>query len=412
VVDLQNRYLNRKIPNPEAGQKGQKKTINIVSDWLQSPDRREYEDLIFNPKGTPNGYYNIWRGFAVEPKKGDWSLMRAHIQENICNGNKIHYDWIYKWMARMVQDPGGKRPGTAIVLRGDQGVGKGVFLNQFGQIFGQHYLQINNQMHLTSRFNDHFKGIVFLFVDEGFWAGDKGSEGLLKGLITEDLIVIESKGRDAITFKNYINMAMASNNDWVVPAGLDERRFFCLDVSSAKKQNIKYFEAILYQMNNGGREAMMYDFLQYDFSTGPNIQIVPRTNALFDQILSTMPPLQTYWMEIIRRGKLHEDEVEWTGKIQKSILHSQYMVWCKNYNIRFIESPISFGKRIKRFFPPETESRYLNIGINDDGKIINKWFYEFPSLELCRQKMEKVLKMQICFDTLDVFEGNSDLVDA
>jgi hypothetical protein len=37
---------------------------------------------------------------------------------------------------------------------------------------------------------------------------------------------------------------MASNNDWVIPAGPDARRFFVLNVSDARKQDFSYFEKI------------------------------------------------------------------------------------------------------------------------------------------------------------------------
>ena len=78
--------------------------------------------------------YNLWRGFAINPERGDWSLYNDHIFYNIAKGNEDYYLWILAWMARVVQDPGGKKPGTAIAIRGKQGTGKGVFANYFGKL--------------------------------------------------------------------------------------------------------------------------------------------------------------------------------------------------------------------------------------------------------------------------------------
>jgi len=75
---------------------------------------------------------------------------------------------------------------------------------------------------------------------------------------------------------------MASNSQWVVPAGADARRYFVLDVSDSQIQNSDYFAAITDQMNNGGREALLHHLLNMDLS-GFNVRQVPNTLALADQ---------------------------------------------------------------------------------------------------------------------------------
>jgi hypothetical protein len=46
------------------------KTISIANHWITHRDRRSYEGLVFMPGATPQNYYNLWRGFAVEPRRG------------------------------------------------------------------------------------------------------------------------------------------------------------------------------------------------------------------------------------------------------------------------------------------------------------------------------------------------------
>uniref|UniRef100_A0A6M3KGL9 Putative primase n=1 Tax=viral metagenome TaxID=1070528 RepID=A0A6M3KGL9_9ZZZZ len=408
AADLHLRYLPRQIPNPQYGEKGQRKMIGIVTDWLKSSRRREYTQIVFDPSNLSSpSAYNLWKGFSVEPKQGDWSLMRQHIFDNIACGSQRKFDWIMVWLARIVQDPGGRRPGTALVLRGDQGVGKGVFVKQFGKIFGEgkHYLQINNQQYLTGRFNYHLNGILLLFVDEGFWAGNKDAEGLIKGMVTEDLMLIEQKGRDAVVIWNHINLIIASNNDWVVPSGLDERRFNCLDVSDSKKQNLAYFEAIIKQMDNGGREAWMYDLLELDISKIA-IEVIPRTDALYDQILSSMTPVQKFWLEIIRRGTLHKEDESWEGNVSKESLYAQYLEFCEDIGVRTRKSPIQFGKELRRMIPDETEKNTkIPVSVSQDGIVnVRRNGYVFPDLLRCRQKFCEKLTMNIDFDEDEAFE--------
>ncbi len=74
-----------------------------------------------------------------------------------------------------------------------------------------------------------------LFADEAFFAGDPRHIDVLKALITEQTIAIERKFVDAHQGRNRLGIMMASNSTYVVAAGKDARRFFCLDVPDARK---------------------------------------------------------------------------------------------------------------------------------------------------------------------------------
>lgn len=404
VADFHMRYSNKRIPNPNAGEKGQRKEIGIATDWLKSQDRREFDRIVFSPGKNVNGCYNLWRGFAIKPKQGDWSLFREHIFNIISNKKQYINDWILTWMARICQDPGGKRPKTALVLRGDQGVGKGIFLSNFGKIFGNHYLQINNQQHLTSRFNGHLQDVLFLFVDEGFWAGDRSSEGIIKGMVTENIVTIERKGKDAITLQNHMNIAMASNNEWVVPAGIMERRFMVLDVSKAQQQNQPYFKAILHQLRNGGYEAMLHDLLEYDTSK-VNVSQIIKTSAGFDQQVESMAPIQKFWFEKLRSGRLQGGDFEWGELIQTEVLYNQYLTFCDSIGQRHRKIDKVFGKEIKKLCP-EITRRLIQTTDHGAENYLQKWHYEFPDLQICRNLFEKAVKIELDWDTDRVFTND------
>lgn len=61
------------------------KPISHSKLWFTSKQRRQYEGIVFTPptKGkkvnAPPTYYNLWRGFGIKPKKGDWTLFENHI---------------------------------------------------------------------------------------------------------------------------------------------------------------------------------------------------------------------------------------------------------------------------------------------------------------------------------------------
>jgi hypothetical protein len=72
---------------------------------------------------------------------------------------------------------------------------------------------------------------------------------------------------DAMTEPNCVHLVLASNDDWVVPAGADERRFLVLDVGAAHTQDVAYFGSIVEHMEkNGGREALLHMLMNRDLS--------------------------------------------------------------------------------------------------------------------------------------------------
>jgi hypothetical protein len=261
--------------------RGNEKKIGIGTWWIQQDDRRQYDGITYAPNIDSHGMFNLWRGFSCEPRKGNCDLYIELLRDGICKGVIPHYEYLLNWQAYGIQRPG--RPGqTAIVMRGREGTGKGVAAKGYGRLFGSHFLHVTNPKHLTGHFNAHLLHCSALFADESFFAGDRQHENILKTLITEETLLIEPKGVNPFQVRNCIHLMMASNSDWVVPAGADARRFFVVDVADTHMQDHPYFAAINDQLDKGGREALLYELLNRDLS-GFNVRQVPQTAALAEQ---------------------------------------------------------------------------------------------------------------------------------
>jgi len=383
--DFRLRYAHRMILIMD---NGKPKMEPIVQHWLRWTKRREFNGIVFDPKSTPTGYYNLFKGLAVTPEKGDWSFFKQHIQEVIAKSNTDIYTWILAWMARIVQDPGGDRPGTSLVLRGPQGVGKGCFATTFGKLFGDHFFPISSQNHVTGRFNQHFGACLLAFLDEGFWAGNlKDSVGTLKSLITEPEILIEAKYKDAIKVRNYVNLIIASNDDWVVPAGLQERRFCVLDVSPIKIKDHQYFNSIHDQMGNGGLEAMLYDLLHLDISN-VDLRTIPKTGALFDQIAQSFDSVQKFWFESLAKGCVDRQGTSWKSPIKKDEFYEAYTQHCGTRKSRDITDRSKFWKEFRELCSVRSQRPRKN-----NPK--RKEYVQIPSLKDSRNKFSKVVGIPI-----------------
>jgi hypothetical protein len=306
---------------------------SIADLWLADPGRRQYlAGVTFDPtRKAPPEYMNLWRGFAVKPKGGDWSLMRDHIDRVICSGVPEYATYVLDWLARLFQEP--NLPGeVALVLRGGKGVGKGILGRWIARALGQHGMQIFNSTQLVGRFNEHLRDCVVLFADEAFYAGDKQHEGVLKGLVTEPFLPIEGKYLRVVTVRNTLHLILASNSEWVIPASSDERRYCVLDVADNRRGDLPYFAAIERQMHNGGLAAMLHDLLARDISDF-EVRAVPQTEALIIQKTLSLSSLEQWWLAVLSRGFLWKSRFgakyfrNWQDFYSTELLTRSYQQW-------------------------------------------------------------------------------------
>lgn len=280
------------------------KLIPAVKIWMSHPDRRYYRDgFLLDPTSETSTAYNLWKGFGVKPKQGNWDIMREHIHNVLADKEEEYSDYIIKWAAWAFQNPA-TPPGTALVFRGIEGTGKGLFCNALVSAFGNHGLRIQSMRHIVGNFNAHLRHCCLLFCDEAVTPGSDG-EGALKGLITERNIPIEAKGVDVVNMPNHLHVCMASNEDYVVPAGKEARRFGVFDVSPSRLGDKAYFDLIVDQMNNGGLlEAMLFDLLSMDLSKFTPEACLPKTFALSDQKAQSLQGFERVWLDCLRTGEV------------------------------------------------------------------------------------------------------------
>lgn len=349
--DFRKMYMNTLI---QVGTSKSKQPVfrTHAEAWLQSPLRRQYlGGVIFDPSGVPcpHDVFNLWTGFAIKPAKGSWQRLKDHTLEIICGGNTDYFDWLMGWMARLVQRPG-EQGEIAVVMRSIQGTGKGTLAKAICRLFGQHAMLITNVKHLTGHFNAHQRDCIFLFADEAFFAGDPQHVGTLKSMITDDMLTIEGKFQNAVQAKNYMHIMMASNNDWVIPAEVGDRRFFMQDVIEGKIRDFAYFGAIQKELNSGGYEAMLYDLLRYDISDF-NHRLAPQTKALDDQKKRSLPFELQWWMECLHRGYIHRSTCglsdyfeQWRDTISKALCFGAYVTAAAKSNQRRALTEEFFGR--------------------------------------------------------------------
>lgn len=400
-----------------------KKPRCVFDLWRESPMKRKYKGVLFDPSREPwedDGFLNLWKGFPLKPvgggvggggrKFGDgWDLFLHHIHEVIGMGK--HGDWILQWMARIIQDPGGQRPGTVIVLRGEQGTGKGQFANIFGSLLGkfQYYYSVSRMEHLTGRFNADLKTALLLFIDEATWGGDKEASGILKNLVTEPTRRIEPKGLNAFHVDNYLSLIIASNNEWVVPAGVGERRFLLLDIPDTHRQDREYFGKMIEQMYGrkgesgdcGGLRCMMRDLLDMDVDFNTIAQI-PKTAGTADQIIRGLGLEERFWHERLSKGSLVDAHEYWKTLVVAEKLYDQYEEFCDKLKIgQGRAGRVAFGMRLRKMCPGID-----NVQRKKGSKVPYRC-WAVPLLDRCRTAFAEYLKVTVTWEDYEEPENVS-----
>lgn len=360
------------------------KNTPLTKLWLAWSGRRSYDGFVFKPEQDAGPrWYNLWRGFSVEPADSPEHPMVTrfieHCRENVCDGDPKLTQWLIGYFAHMVQRPW-EKPLVALVFKGRKGTGKNALIERIGKLVDSHFLLTSKRRYLVSNFNGHFESCLCLVLDEAFWSGDKESEGILKDLITGDHHVIEHKGKETYKVANLTRVVIIGNEDWLVPASVDERRFAVFQMGEGKMQNRKYFEELRVGLDGGGNSHLLRYLLNFDLST-VDVNCAPQTQALLDQKIATMEPMPNWWHDCLSEGSVASGDFggAWPTVVPTHRLRTAFEAWARRHNIKSrLKSDVEFGKKLKSMAPS-----ILHKKIRVDGHL--NYGYEFPSLDKVRE---------------------------
>lgn len=355
--------------------------------WLRSAQRRKYKGIVFEPTNTcGDDYYNLWKGFAKSPVPGKCEKYWSHLKENICSDNEEAYTYLRRWLAYIFQYP--NKIHTALVLCGSQGVGKNKLVDPLGVLLGSHFAPLSSMAELVSNFNYHLKNAVLIHANEALWGGNKKDLGTVKAMITEDVCLIEGKGKDRIKVKNFKHIILSSNEEWPVHLDIDDRRFFVIRVSEKHKEDHTYFAELDQELQEGGYEALLHDLL-HEKLEGFNPRSIPDSPEAFSIKLRSADSSYRYLYEALCYGsfsvsKSSENEFPvWQGPIPKDMVYSDYRDWCQN-NTEQAVSNGQFGKTLKKLISSIKDAR--------PGSTLRTRCYEFPNLRQAQKDFSDAFK--------------------
>jgi hypothetical protein len=220
------------------------------------------------------------------------------------------------------------------------------------KIIGERYsLHCTDFDSILGNFNSELENKFLMFVDEGSWGGDRKKNGKLKTLITEKSMQINKKGIPKYSVPNLLNIIIASNEDWVIPAGKGSRRYMILELDdkySGKKtkESKEYFDKLCSTDINGlGNYLYNRDLSNFDATN------IPFSKKLQEQQSMTLNGIENYVLSLLNvECEIIYNDKSLGGWYDRRDIYDSYVNYSSKNNI-YVESSVKFWIILKKIFP-------------------------------------------------------------
>ncbi len=256
--DLQHITDNFWLNDPD----NQGKRIKFLHCWKNDMAIKTYSTikLVPPPLVCDTRTLNLFTGFVADKLTNyvstDITTILNHITL-LCEDNAVYAEYVINFLAHLVQRPA-ELTRTALVFKGAQGAGKGLFFNWFAnKIIGAQYYYSTSEPQNITLYNEHLNGKLLINLDEARAADTYGNSSQLKNKITEPRITLTNKYVKPFEVENYGRYIFFSNQDNPVKIEDTDRRYVIFKTSDKYSKltpddpvKINYFSDLRTAMDN------------------------------------------------------------------------------------------------------------------------------------------------------------------
>ena len=200
------------------------KKCPVVYSHIYAP----HADKIFSWRGAQR--VNSYNRDDIPKANSDWEVgpnwqpVRDHIQTMF--DDPSDGELIIKWMAYNVKHPGDKILWAPVVC-GVQGDGKSTIRNILGAVMGSDNVKDVSVSEVFSQFNAYAEGSCVAALEEVRFKGHNRHDVMnaLKPLLTNPVVAVTRKGRDALQVPNTTNYIAFTNHPDALALDKDDRRW-------------------------------------------------------------------------------------------------------------------------------------------------------------------------------------------
>jgi len=226
---------------------------SFIIHWLANKDSTMkfyvHMDVYPNKTECPEDVFNLWQPFYIEKdiskrptyedKKVELDKILNHIKI-LCNHDEGIYEFMLDWIANMLQYPQNKS--VVPIIIGEQGAGKGILIDLLRHLIGEEKFLETDKPHedVWGKFNAIMAGKYLVHLNELEYKHCIGNDSTIKGLVTQQTINIQAKGKDQITIKSFHHYIVTTNKPNPIQTCDGDRRNVIFEASSEKKGDKRY----------------------------------------------------------------------------------------------------------------------------------------------------------------------------
>ena len=158
---------------------------------------------------------------------------------------------------------------------------------------------------------------------------------------------------------------MASNKDFVVPAGKNARRFCCLDTPDTSEGDPEYFARVFAATHDPVQLGAFLKYLLDRDLSAFDVRKFPKTAMLADQKAASLDPHETWLLRLLHIGYVQDHDVvahydskgrsiahvwAWSEWYPTRTLFNNYEVYAQARALRYQLNPVTFGKFMTQHF--------------------------------------------------------------
>jgi hypothetical protein len=391
-----------KVANTLFGTKGAvASNVKATKYWLDNYHKRRCLGIKFwpsmrpDPKDPDGKYFNTWKDWATKPVENEilCRVAREYFFEVICSKTKSKYSHLLDFLTHMFPFPEIK-PTFGLAIKGEEeGTGKSKLSEQIIEMIGlDNSNTTSNPDGIFGEHNGIMNNCIFLNLAEVEWAKYKKYSNMLRDLFTIRVITIDEKFMPPIKQNSFTRIIMDGNAEHIMYVSRTARRLSIYTVNPVHIGDTKYFGEFTDVMNNGGREALMYFFLNRTIGRFFDPFKPLYTEELDEQKELSLDPVSEFWLEeYLEKNVLPYDEVTILHGLDGPVVSHKVIVekltWCfndwqKDRGERRQLSPKAFGRQFRKIVPEMPPSHNVKYQPQWLGRQLN--CFEIKTLKECR----------------------------
>jgi len=237
-------------------------------------------------------YLNTWRDPEIVAREGDCSLLIDHLNF-LFNEDQRSVNIMLDWMAFQIQNPGIKIL-WALVIIGDEGIGKSFFSMAMEKILGEWNVSVPSNEEVHEIYTGWLKNCMLVIIEEIMSRGRLAFMNKLKPIITQPFVKIREMHTKTYKQPNRTNMLMFSNHEDSLLIDEGDRRY-CFLKSDVIKKEIGYYGKLFDWLRDKDTPGKIVWLLKdRDISLFNPNDAAPLTDAKKDIISIVRSPLDTW----------------------------------------------------------------------------------------------------------------------